>query len=48
MKRYICPKCGKRSMIKQEDKPGVYILKCSICNFKNQLPQKKDDKKGVV
>ena len=48
MKNFICPKCGNRSMVKKEEKPGVYILICSICNFKNQLPQKIDDKKGVV
>jgi hypothetical protein len=35
-------------MVKKEERPRVYILICSICNFKNQLPQKKDDKKGVV
>ena len=32
----------------KEERSGIYILICSICNFKNQLPQKTDDKKGVV
>jgi hypothetical protein len=47
MEGFICPKCGKRSMIKKEIQPGKYQLVCSECNFQHRiLPD--DKKKGFV
>ncbi len=47
MNYYICPKCGKKAMVKQKTTNGKYILICQICGFKRgTLP--KDRKRGLV
>jgi predicted RNA-binding Zn-ribbon protein involved in translation (DUF1610 family) len=47
MEKYICPKCGKKEMIKQKTSNRKYILICQSCSFKRgNLP--KDRKRGVV
>jgi predicted RNA-binding Zn-ribbon protein involved in translation (DUF1610 family) len=47
MKEYICPKCGKKAMVKQKTAPRKYTLVCQACGFKRgALP--KDRKRGVV
>lgn len=43
---FICPKCGKRTMAKEEVTKGKYILVCQACGFKRgKLPE--DRKRGV-
>jgi transcription elongation factor Elf1 len=47
MEGFICPKCGKRAMIKKEVEPGKYQLVCSKCGFQHRmLPD--DKKRGFV
>jgi transcription elongation factor Elf1 len=47
MNEYTCPKCGKKTMVKQKNSNGKYILICQVCGFKRgTLP--KDHKRGVV
>ena len=47
MNYYICPKCGKKSMVKQKTTTDKYILVCNSCGFKRgTLP--KNRKRGVV
>jgi len=46
MDEYICPKCGKRSMVKEKVEKGKYTLVCTTCGFKHgKLP--KDRKHDV-
>jgi transcription elongation factor Elf1 len=47
MNTYLCPKCGKKSMVKQSIEPGKYMIICQVCGFeRGVLP--KDKKRGVV
>jgi hypothetical protein len=47
MKNYICPKCGKKAMVKQKIPTGEYVLICQSCAFKRgTLPE--DRKRGVT
>ena len=47
MNDYICPKCGKKAMVKQKTATEKYTLICQSCGFKRgTLP--KDRKRGVV
>jgi predicted RNA-binding Zn-ribbon protein involved in translation (DUF1610 family) len=47
MNEYICPKCGKKAMVKQKTKSRGYMLICQVCGFKRgTLP--KDRKRGVA
>ena len=48
MEGYICPKCGKRTMIKKETDPGEYKLICSECGFQHRRLPKDESKKGFV
>lgn len=42
MGEYICPKCGKRTMIKKIINDKRYILVCEVCKAKRgPLPGKK-------
>jgi transcription elongation factor Elf1 len=46
MNMFICPKCGKRTMVKEEIEKVKYMLVCQSCGFKHRtLP--KDHKRGV-
>jgi len=47
MNEYICPKCGKRSMVKQKNANGKYTLVCQSCDSKRGTLAK-DQKRGVV
>jgi transcription elongation factor Elf1 len=47
MNEYICPKCGKKTMVKQKKSNGIYILICQVCGFKRGTLSK-DLKRGVV
>ena len=46
MDEFICPKCGKRSMVKQKVEKGKYMLICQSCGFKRGILPK-DRKRGV-
>ena len=46
MDEYICPKCGKRSMVKQEVEKERYALVYAACGFKRGKLSK-DRKRGV-
>ena len=47
MEKFICPKCGKRSMVKKRDERGKYSLICELCGLKRgKLP--KDKKKDII
>jgi len=46
MSEFICPKCGKRSMVKQKVEKGKYTLVCTACGFKRGKLSK-DLKRGV-
>ena len=48
MEYYICPKCGKRTMIKKEVEPGKYQLICSACGFQHRILPKDEKKRGFV
>lgn len=48
MQKFLCPKCGKRSLIKKEVEEKKYILICSECGFQQRAPLKDDKKKGIV
>jgi Zn ribbon nucleic-acid-binding protein len=48
MENYICPRCGKRTMIKKEIEPGKYQLVCSKCGFQHRKLPKDESKKGFV
>ena len=47
MEKFVCPRCGKRSMIKKETEDGKYFLICQSCGMKRgKLP--KDKRKDVI
>jgi hypothetical protein len=48
MECFICPSCGKNTMIKKELEPGKYQLVCSKCGFKHRILPFDDKKKGFV
>jgi transcription elongation factor Elf1 len=48
MSEFICPRCGKKSMMKKEAEPGKYILVCSLCGFTRGVLPTRDTKRGVV
>jgi predicted RNA-binding Zn-ribbon protein involved in translation (DUF1610 family) len=48
MQKFLCPKCGKRSLIKEEVEGKKYILICSECGFQNRTLLKDNKKKGIV
>jgi predicted RNA-binding Zn-ribbon protein involved in translation (DUF1610 family) len=48
MQKFLCPKCGKRSLRKEEVEEKKYIFICSECGFKQRTPLKDDKKKGIV
>ena len=48
MGSFICPRCGKRTMIKKEVEPGKYKLICSECGFEHQMLPKDESKKGFA
>lgn len=48
MEDFICPKCGKRSMVKKEVEPGKYQLVCTKCEYKHYMLPKDDKKRGFV
>jgi uncharacterized Zn finger protein len=29
--KYLCPQCGKETMVKKTTKPGWHILECQTC-----------------
>jgi rRNA maturation protein Nop10 len=45
--KLICPRCGKRAMLRNALSDGRYTLKCEFCGTKSG-PFKKDIKKGVI
>jgi DNA-directed RNA polymerase subunit M/transcription elongation factor TFIIS len=48
MEGFICPKCGKRTMIKKEVEPGKYKLVCSKCSYEHRTLPKDESKKGFA
>jgi len=48
MEGFICPKCGKRTMIKKEISPGKYQLICSECGFQHRMLPIDDKMRGFV
>jgi predicted RNA-binding Zn-ribbon protein involved in translation (DUF1610 family) len=46
MKKFFCPKCGKKEMVKQEAQKRKYIFICKKCGFKQGMLSK-DRKQGV-
>jgi len=48
MVKYICPKCGNRTMKKQEKEPGIYTLVCLKCGFEHSKLPSDDKLKGFV
>ena len=48
MKGFICPKCGNRTMVKNEMEKGKYQLVCSKCGFQHKILPKDESKKGFV
>ena len=48
MEGFICPKCGKRTMIRKEVEPGKYKLVCYKCGFQHHMLPKDDKKRGFV
>jgi transcription elongation factor Elf1 len=47
MNEFICPKCGKKSMVQEKNPSGKYRLVCKHCGFNpGTLPQ--DRKRGVA
>lgn len=48
MEGLICPKCGKRTVMKKEVKLRKYKLVCSKCGFQQCILPKDDKKRGFV
>jgi len=48
MEGFICPKCGKRAMIKKEVEPGKYKLICIDCGFQRGDLPVEDQKRGFT
>jgi transcription elongation factor Elf1 len=48
MEEFICPKCGKRTMVKKEVEPGKYQLVCSKCGFQHGMLPDDDKKRGFI
>jgi predicted RNA-binding Zn-ribbon protein involved in translation (DUF1610 family) len=48
MEGFICPRCGKRTMIKKEVEKAKYKLICSECGFKHRKLPKDEKKRGFV
>ena len=45
---YICPKCGKKTMMKQQLTSGKYRLACSVCGFQGPIQTVNEKKIGYV
>jgi transcription elongation factor Elf1 len=45
---FICPKCGKRTLVKKEVESGKYKLICSTCGFQREALPIGDQKQGVT
>jgi predicted RNA-binding Zn-ribbon protein involved in translation (DUF1610 family) len=43
---FFCPKCGKKSVIRQKIEKEKYIFVCQTCGFKKGILSK-DTKRGV-
>ena len=48
MVKYICPKCGKRTMTEKEVEPDMIKFICSNCGFQYQKIPKDDKQRGFV
>jgi hypothetical protein len=48
MEGFICPRCGKRTMIKKEVELMKYKLVCSKYGFEHRMLPKNVSKKGFV
>jgi len=48
MEGFICPRCGKQTMVKKEIEPGKYQLVCMECGFKHSMLPDDDKKRGFV
>jgi transcription elongation factor Elf1 len=48
MCKFVCPYCGKRTMVKEEFEPKKYKLVCKTCGFQHKTLPKDDKKKGIV
>jgi transcription elongation factor Elf1 len=45
--RFLCPKCGKNTMVKVPGEGGKYTLQCELCGLKRgKLPP--DKQKDVI
>jgi len=45
---FICPRCGKRTLVKKEVEPGKYKLICNACGFQREALPAEDPKQGVT
>lgn len=48
MDKFICPKCGQRTMIKKEQEGQGYTLVCQNCGFKHNMLPTDENKHGFV
>jgi predicted RNA-binding Zn-ribbon protein involved in translation (DUF1610 family) len=48
MDSFICPKCGKTTMVKQEIQHGKYQLVCERCGFQSPLQIDNEKNKSIV
>jgi predicted RNA-binding Zn-ribbon protein involved in translation (DUF1610 family) len=48
MDSFICPKCGKKTMVKQEIQPEKYKLVCEKCGFQSPIQIDNEKKKSIV
>jgi len=48
MDAFICPKCGKRTLVKKEIESGKYKLICKDCGFQREALPVEDSKRGVT
>ena len=48
MDKFICPKCGKKAMMKKEVEPGKYKLVCDSCGFQRGTLPAEDQKRGIT
>lgn len=47
MDQFLCPKCRKKSIIKQKAEKEKYMFICQTCGFKQGILANKDRKRGV-
>ena len=48
MNVFICPRCGKKTLVKKEVEPGKYKLICNDCGFQRGDLPVEDQKRGFT